>query len=125
LPLIRGDRRRIRQILLNLASNAVKFTHEGTITISAKYRAEHVLFAVIDTGIGISEEMQAAIFEPFVQTVDGVKVAEGTGLGLPITKNLIEAHNGRLQIESTPGEGSAFFVTLPAQIPELVAVTEG
>ena len=121
LPLIRADRRRIRQIFLNLASNAVKFTHEGTITICAKYQKDHILFAFIDTGPGISEEMQSAIFEPFVQAVDGIKAAEGTGLGLPITKSLVEAHGGRLWIESKEGEGSAFFIRLP--IPNVASTT--
>jgi signal transduction histidine kinase len=122
LPLISGDRRRIRQILLNLASNAAKFTDEGTITISAKNQSDHVLFAVIDTGKGILEEMHNVIFEPFIQTVDGIKHAQGTGLGLPITKSLVEAHGGRLWVESEPGDGSAFYVSLPVQIQEVTVV---
>jgi signal transduction histidine kinase len=113
LPLLTGDKRRIRQIMLNLASNAAKFTDEGSITLSAKNRGDHVQLAVIDCGPGIALEMQEIIFEPFLQTPDGVKHAEGTGLGLPITKSLVEAHNGRIWLESTPGEGAAFYVTLP------------
>lgn len=115
LPLLSGDKRRIRQIMLNLLSNAAKFTHEGSITLSAKNRDDHVQLAVIDCGPGISSEMQSIIFEPFMQTVEGVKHAEGTGLGLPITKSLIEAHNGRIWVESEPGEGAAFYVILPIQ----------
>jgi PAS domain S-box-containing protein len=113
LPLLIGDKRRIRQILLNLASNAAKFTDEGSITLSAKNRGDHIQVAVIDCGPGISAEMQEIIFEPFMQTADGVKHAEGTGLGLPITKSLVTAHNGRIWLESEPGEGAAFYVTLP------------
>ncbi|MCB0034499.1 MAG: GAF domain-containing protein [Anaerolineales bacterium] len=115
LPLISGDKRRIRQILLNLASNAAKFTDEGTITISAKNQGDHLLFAVIDTGKGIPEAMLSVIFEPFIQTVDGIKHTQGTGLGLPITKSLVEAHGGRLWVESEPDDGSAFYVSLPIQ----------
>jgi signal transduction histidine kinase len=115
LPLVTCDRRRIRQVLLNLLSNAVKFTQQGSITLSVKRKAEQLEFAVMDTGPGIAPEMQAQIFEPFLQTLDGIKQAEGTGLGLPITKSLIEAHGGRLWLESEVGEGSAFFFTLPVE----------
>ena len=116
LPLLTGDKRRIRQIVLNLLSNAAKFTDEGTITLSVKNRGDHVQLAVIDCGPGISPEMQEIIFEPFMQTPDGVKHAEGTGLGLPITKSLVEAHGGQLWLESELGEGAAFYVTLPIQM---------
>ncbi len=113
LPLIRGDRRRIRQILLNLASNAAKFTEEGSITVGAKIDQDHILFSVTDTGIGIPEEMHQIIFSPFIQTVDGVKLVNGTGLGLPITKTLVERHGGKIWVESVLGEGTTFFVMLP------------
>lgn len=112
LPFIYGDKRRIRQILLNLLSNAVKFTEEGTITLSAKTQGDKILFAVIDTGPGITPAAQSIIFEPFVQTEDGIKQAEGTGLGLPISRSLAEAHGGKLWVESNPGEGAAFYFTL-------------
>jgi len=113
LPLIRGDRRRIRQILLNLASNAAKFTEEGSITVGAKIDQDHILFSVTDTGIGIPEEMHQIIFSPFIQTVDGVKLVNGTGLGLPIAKTLVERHGGKIWVESVLGEGTTFFVMLP------------
>jgi signal transduction histidine kinase len=116
LPLLTGDKRRIRQILLNLTSNAAKFTDDGTITLSAKNRGDHVQLAVIDSGPGIKLEMQKIIFEPFMQTADGVKHADGTGLGLPITKSLVEAHHGRIWLESESGEGAAFYVALPIQM---------
>lgn len=115
LPLITCDRRRIRQVLLNLLSNAVKFTQKGSITLSVKRKADHLEFAVIDTGTGIRQDMQTQIFEPFQQTEDGIKQVEGTGLGLPITKSLVEAHGGRIWLESEPGEGSAFFFILPTR----------
>lgn len=122
LPLIAGDKRRVRQILLNLASNAAKFTDEGTITISAKNQGDHVLFAVIDTGKGISKDMRAIIFEPFIQTVDGIKHAQGTGLGLPITKSLVEAHGGRLWVESEVGAGSAFYASIPVKRQQVTII---
>lgn len=118
LPLIDCDRRRIRQVLLNLLSNAIKFTQKGSITLSVKRKGEELEFAIMDTGQGIPADMQAQIFEPFLQTADGAKHAEGTGLGLPITRSLVEAHGGRMWLESTPGEGSAFFFTLPVTQPK-------
>ena len=118
IPRIEADRRRLRQILLNLLSNAAKFTEEGTITLSIKKRADHLLFAVIDTGPGIPERSQEQIFEPFIQTDDGRKKIEGTGLGLPISRNLVEAHGGKLWVESHPGEGAAFYFTIPYSHPE-------
>lgn len=120
LPIIVGDRRRLRQILLNLVSNAAKFTDEGSVTLSVKIRHEDVLFAVIDTGPGIAPEDQTLIFEPFKQTEHGLQHAGGTGLGLPISKRLAEAHGGRLWVESEPGEGAAFFASLPIRSPELL-----
>jgi PAS domain S-box-containing protein len=113
LPVICGDKRRIRQILLNLLSNAIKFTEKGTITLSVKNCGNKVIFAVIDTGPGIPEAAQEMIFEPFQQTMDGIKQVEGTGLGLPIARSLVEAHGGRMWLESQPGEGAAFYFDLP------------
>jgi len=113
LHLISGDKRRIRQILLNLLSNAIKFTDKGTVTLSVKLEYPRVMFAVIDTGIGISPEAQSVIFEPFVQSTDGIKLEQGTGLGLTISRSLVQAHGGELWMESQPGEGSAFYFSLP------------
>ena len=118
IPLIEADRRRIRQVLLNLLSNAAKFTDKGSITLILKKRADYLLFAVADTGPGIPFTAQTIIFEPFTQTEDGRKRVEGTGLGLPISKNLVEAHGGKLWVESQPNEGSVFYFSLPyPQIP--------
>lgn len=119
LPRMVGDRRRIRQILLNLVSNAVKFTEEGTVTLSVKRRTDEVLFAISDTGPGIPPEQHHIIFEPFVQTDSGIRHEGGTGLGLPITKRLIEAHHGSITLESERGAGASFYVTLPIASPEL------
>jgi signal transduction histidine kinase len=116
VPALRCDKRRVRQVLFNLLSNAIKFTDEGTITLSVKKHADEILFAVIDTGPGIPEDQQKIIFEPFVQTETGIHHAGGTGLGLPISKQIIEAHQGRLWVESAPGEGAAFFATLPLHL---------
>jgi signal transduction histidine kinase len=113
LPLISCDKRRTRQVLLNLLSNAVKFTPQGSVTLSAIRENSHILFAVTDTGLGIAPEAQAAIFEPFVQTTDGVKVEEGTGLGLPISRSLVQAHGGDLWVVSKVDKGSVFYFTLP------------
>jgi signal transduction histidine kinase len=113
LPLITGDRRRIRQILLNLISNAAKFTEEGSITLRVRPQDHEVLFSVIDTGPGIALEDQDRIFEPFVQTETGIVHTGGTGLGLPISRRLAEAHGGRLWVESALGSGAAFCVALP------------
>ncbi|MBK8027698.1 MAG: hypothetical protein IPK19_41540 [Chloroflexi bacterium] len=120
LPLIVGDRRRIRQILLNLVSNAIKFTESGTVTVSVKNRPGDLLFAVSDTGPGIAPEEQTLIFEPFIQTQTGVKHSAGTGLGLPISSRLVQAHGGRLWLQSEQGSGSAFFFTLPVRSPALL-----
>ena len=124
LPLIVGDRRRIRQVLLNLLSNAAKFTEEGSVTLSVKKNNDMVLFAVSDTGPGIALEDQTLIFEPFKQTETGIQHASGTGLGLPISKRLVEAHGGRLWVESQVGEGAAFYFTLPIRSLALVQSME-
>ena len=113
LPTISCDRRRLRQVLLNLLGNAIKFTEAGTITMGLKNHGREVQFAVIDTGPGIPASEQKLIFEPFVQAEDDVKEIRGTGLGLPISYSLVQAHGGELWVESQSGEGAAFFFTLP------------
>jgi signal transduction histidine kinase len=114
LPRLQADRRRIRQIVLNLLTNAIKFTPSGMITLSAFAGDGEVVISVADTGVGIAPDMQEMIFQPFIQTRDGAKQAEGTGLGLPIVKELVQAHHGTLRLESEPGRGSTFTITLPA-----------
>lgn len=117
LPLVAVDRRRVRQILLNLLSNATKFTQAGHITLHVEHQNNHILFTVSDTGSGISEEQQKIVFEPFIQTEDGLKQRQGTGLGLPITKSLVEAHGGHLWVQSESGEGATFFAKIPLKPP--------
>jgi signal transduction histidine kinase len=112
---ISADGRRVRQIVLNLVSNAVKFTPaEGRVDVSARLNDDQVEIAVADTGPGIAAEELEPIFEQFRQARDS-KRAEGTGLGLPLSRKLAELHGGRLSVESTPGIGSTFRLTLPIQ----------
>jgi signal transduction histidine kinase len=110
---ISADGRRVRQIVFNLVSNAVKFTpRDGRIDVSARLDDDEVEIAVADTGPGIAREELETIFEEFKQATDG-KRAEGTGLGLPLSRKLVELHGGRLWVESEPGHGSTFRFTLP------------
>jgi signal transduction histidine kinase len=110
---IDADERRLRQIVVNLVSNAVKFTPAGgSVGIAAHLEDGRVEVAVSDTGSGISAGDLDRIFEEFEQTSDG-KQAEGTGLGLPLSRKLVELHGGRLWAESEPGHGSTFRFTLP------------
>jgi signal transduction histidine kinase len=122
LPTLIGDRRRIRQIMLNLASNACKFTESGSITVGAHVQDQMVLLYVKDTGPGIAPEDHELIFEAFRQTREGLSRGGGTGLGLAIAKRLAEAHGGRLWLESTPGQGATFYVLLPIQSETLRAM---
>ncbi|MFI5931205.1 response regulator [Actinoplanes sp. NPDC051494] len=110
-----ADRVRFRQIVENLLSNAIKFTPEGgTLTVSTTPAGEHVLVTVADTGVGIAAEDLERVFEEFQQVGDPDRQRAGTGLGLALTKRLVEAHDGEISVVSTPGQGSAFTVRLPA-----------
>jgi signal transduction histidine kinase len=119
LPLVRADRQRIIQILLNIISNACKFTEQGEIRVKAYTRDDEVVVAVADTGPGIALEDQALVFEPFKQTKTGIRQGGGTGLGMPIAKSLAEAHGGRLWLESQPGQGATFYIALPVKAADL------
>ncbi|PJF23346.1 MAG: hypothetical protein CUN56_01390 [Phototrophicales bacterium] len=118
LPKIQGDRRRLRQVFLNLLSNAVKFTPQGSVTITAKLEGEEIIISVKDTGVGIPPEDQDAVFESFRQS-EGGREFGGTGLGLPISKHFVEAHGGRVWLESEVGKGTTFYVALPVSKPEV------
>ena len=116
---VQADRTRLRQILWNIVGNAIKFTEKGSVTISLQDQSDHVLCSVRDTGIGIKEEHAAVVFEQFRQIDGGLnRTAGGTGLGMPITKKLVELHGGDIWIESVYGQGSTFLFTIPYQPSE-------
>ncbi len=119
----RADERKFKQIMLNLLSNAVKFTPSGgKITVDAKHEDSRVEISVTDTGVGIKPEDQALVFEEFRQVgSDHLKKAEGTGLGLALTRRFIELHGGKISLKSEVGKGSTFTFTLPERIPEVAA----
>jgi len=111
---IDGDERKVKQVLLNLLSNALKFTPEGgRIEVGARLDGAVVEVSVADTGIGIAPEDQAAVFEEFRQVGTADKKAEGTGLGLALSRKFIELHGGRIWVKSQLGAGSTFAFTLP------------
>ncbi len=113
---VEADRTRFKQVLFNLVSNAIKFTAEGQVTLEMTAENGDLLVRVDDTGIGIKEENIPIIFEQFRQ-VDGslTRTAGGTGLGLPISKSLVELHGGEIWVESNVGQGSSFFFTIPVE----------
>ena len=111
---VAADRGRLRQVLYNLLSNAIKFTPEGgRITIDGRRAGDTYHLSVADTGVGIAPEDQAVVFDEFRQVGGGGQRNEGSGLGLALTRRLVEAHGGRIELESTPGVGSRFTVVLP------------
>ena len=113
LPLgVRGDEKRLRQVLINLLSNAVKFTDSGGVALKVGYQDQRLRFQVEDTGIGIDEAELGDIFEPFRQVGDQRYRADGAGLGLAITHNLVELMGGELQVSSKAGAGSLFWFAL-------------
>jgi signal transduction histidine kinase/HAMP domain-containing protein len=117
LPPGRGDERRITQVLLNLAGNAIKFTDEGEVSIQARTSDGAFVVSVSDTGPGISQADQQTIFEEFRQAdSSSTRKKGGTGLGLSISRRIAELHGGRLWVESAPGHGSTFFFTLPIRV---------
>jgi signal transduction histidine kinase len=121
-PAVQADPRRLHQVLRNLLSNAIKFTPEGgTITVETQDLADgHVLTTIRDTGIGIPADSLSRIFEAFYQVdSSATRAYGGTGLGLSIVRSLVDAMNGKIKVESAPGQGSAFHVVLPkAPVPQ-------
>lgn len=113
LPLIRADAVRFRQALLNLLSNARKFTETGQIELGAEVTPPFIHFWVSDTGWGISPEQQERIFEPFVTMEHNRKISGGIGLGLSITRHLVALHGGKMTLDSVAGKGSKFHIYLP------------
>ncbi len=114
LPPVQVDPGQMQQVLINLVSNAIKYNRDGgTVTICVKIEHGEVLIEVIDTGWGIDDDYLPHLFDRFYRVPDNEGFSEGTGLGLPITKKIIEAHNGRIEVTSQPGRGSAFACYIP------------
>jgi signal transduction histidine kinase len=112
LPPVFADYDQIERVILNLMTNASRATPSGgTITIAASARGGDVVFSVTDTGVGIPRDYLARVFEPFVQVPKAA--AGGSGLGLTISKRIVEAHGGQLTAQSEPGRGSTFTFTIP------------
>jgi signal transduction histidine kinase len=114
LPAVHVDRTRIREVLLNLLSNAGRFTERGGVTVRVARTGAHVRFSVADTGPGIAAEDMSKLFRPFQQLDDSLSRRHaGTGLGLTLSKRFVELHGGRMWLESNAGQGSTFYFTLP------------
>src|SRR6185369_436988 len=119
---LRGDPERLRQIMINLGANAIKFSDRGEIVVRAEMDSRHgntvnVRFSVTDSGIGLSEEEQQKLFQPFTQADGSIRRKfGGTGLGLSISKRLVELMDGAIGVKSQKGEGSTFWFTVPLEV---------
>ena len=117
LPTVWADRARVRQVLANMLANAVKFTERGSVTVTAAAAEGWVTISVVDTGVGISPEAQAYVFDEFRQADSSTtRRYGGTGLGLAISKRLVTLHGGRIWVDSEVGRGSTFHFTLPIRV---------
>lgn len=114
---VQGDARRLRQVLINLIANAIKFTDHGSVTLAVEYRNELATFTVSDTGIGIAPEDAERIFAPFERAGGAAAARPGAGLGLAITQALVHIMGGEIRVESAPGAGSRFTVRLMLSRP--------
>ena len=115
LPLVNGDEGTLVETIVNILSNAIKYSRTGSkIIIKAEEIENDIIISVVDTGIGISAEDLPFIFNDFYTGKDGQKIEKSTGLGLAITKRIVEAHNGSVSVESELGKGSTFTIRLPA-----------
>jgi len=110
------DKSQVKQILLNLVSNSIKFTEKGDIKLKVHNMKDHFLFTISDTGIGIKKEDFSKVFDKFEQINHGLKTEKGTGLGLVITKQMVENHGGKIWFDSKHGKGSTFYFTIPISI---------
>ncbi len=117
---VEGDERRLRQVLINLLGNALKFTNEGGVALKISYEMPYMRFQIEDTGIGIAEADLNKIFLPFQQVGDQNYRAEGTGLGLSITQRLVTMMEGKLQVHSKLGQGSQFIVSLALPMAKML-----
>jgi signal transduction histidine kinase len=115
------DARRVRQVLGNVVSNAIKFTREGRVEVSLVEEPEEVMFIVSDTGPGIARDALSRIFDEYQQSGSPTAQRSGTGLGLAITRRLVQMHGGSVRVESELGQGARFFITLPKRRTESVA----
>src|SRR5699024_408203 len=123
---VHADKNRLIQVLFNLLHNAVKFTNEGTIVVDAKKRRGIATVTITDTGIGMERETLKSIFEPYMQERPGADQTEGGfGLGLYISKQLVELHGGNIFIESEVGKGTTVTFTLPLADKESIPASEG
>jgi len=114
LPLVQGDGQRLEQAVLNLMTNATKFTHEGgNITLRARQQNAGLVIEVQDTGMGISKDMQDRLFKPYSRLNADRQAHPGLGLGLALAKQVVELHGGKIWVESEPGKGSTFAFSLP------------
>jgi signal transduction histidine kinase len=114
LPVILADDKRIKQVILNLINNALKFTPSGgQITLRAKSDSKNLLVEVQDTGRGVNKEDQSLLFNPYHQIEDGRFRYGGMGLGLALSKNLVELHGGKIWMKSQKGKGSTFSFSIP------------
>jgi CheY-like chemotaxis protein/anti-sigma regulatory factor (Ser/Thr protein kinase) len=117
LPPVVGDADRLMQVVINLISNAVKFTSAGSVTCRARLQDDGIAVSVIDTGLGISAADQPKVFEKFKQVGDTLTdKPKGTGLGLPICREIVEHHGGHIWVESEPGRGSTFSFVVPVKL---------
>jgi signal transduction histidine kinase len=124
LPRGKGDEQRLTQVLLNLVGNAIKFTEVGEARVQITVADGSFVVAVSDTGPGISEADQHKIFEEFQQADSSTPRKQGgTGLGLTIAKKIVEMHSGRLWVESSLGQGSTFWFTIPVRVEQQKDVT--
>jgi two-component system NtrC family sensor kinase len=119
LPNVRGNPIRLRQVVDNLLVNAIKYTPDGgRVTVEMNNEEDHLIIKISDTGVGIPLADQAHIFEKFYRASNAPRGVPGTGLGLAIVKSILESHGGRIWLESVVGEGTTFFILLPAENPE-------
>ena len=123
--LVKGDPTRLRQILINLVGNAVKFTDKGEVRVDVDLAVERLRFRVSDTGVGIPKHAQATLFEPYVQAdVETMRRYGGSGLGLAIVKQLVTAMGGRIMVQSVPTQGATFTFFVPYEVADEVPLTQ-
>jgi signal transduction histidine kinase len=114
MPLMEADRDKIKQVLLNLLSNAIKYNrHNGSVILTSTFDATNISITIQDTGMGIPEESIPHLFEKFYRVREHEGKATGTGLGLSICKQIVQGHNGRIEVKSKIGVGTSFTIHLP------------